>query len=119
MRKKGALPAGDQDAQEMTDSRPGTRRGPGHPAHQGGGGGTAPTPCPPLLTPPVSQMRRCSVNKTRQTGAFLQCITADSGVFWVCSLSPLNNLFQTASGHRLTGRSDAGLTAGHMEHPRS
>ena len=104
----------------MTDSRPGTGRGPGHPAHRGGGGGAAPTPCPPLPTPPVSQMRRCSVNKTRQTGAFQsQCITADSGVFWVCLLSALNNLFQTASGHRLTGRSDVGLTTSHMEHPGS
>lgn len=85
-----------------------------------GRGWPPPHRTPPLPTPPVSQMRRCSVNSTWQTGAFQsQSVTVDSGVFWVCLLFPLSNLFQTASGHRLTGRSDAGLTVGHVEPPRS
>ena len=40
------------------------------------------------------------------------------GILGLFTLST-SNLFQTASGHRLTGRSDAGLTAGHVEPPRS
>lgn len=59
--KRRGLPAGDQDAQEMTHSRPGIGQGHRLPARQGGGGAHPHlTPDPPLLMPPASEVRRSS-----------------------------------------------------------
>lgn len=63
-RRRG-LPAGDQDGQEMTDSRPGTGQGHRLLAHQGRGSAhphphTVPPPPRPVLMPPASEMRSYS-----------------------------------------------------------
>lgn len=73
-RRRG-LPAGDQNAQEMTHSRPGTGRGHRLPAHQGGGGAHPHlTTDPPLLMPPASEVSGTQVTQTAEQGS-LSCDT--------------------------------------------